>query len=299
MMTSKHAMSAAVLILLGFALLWLFGSLVARPVNWRIEPPAPPGKIIRMKAGDGTAIEGSYWPGAQPDSPAVLLLHGVGASREMFSDHAAWLNDLGYAVLAPDFRGHGASATTARSFGWREADDAAAAFAFLRKGMPERRIGVIGVSLGGAAALLGKKGPLPADAMVLQAVYPDLRSAIRNRIASRVGRTGASLIEPLLSFQAWPRYGVPPGRIAPANGLRRFKRPVLIIGGSEDEETMPADTRTFFEAACGPKNLWMVDGADHPETCGLWSDAYRVRVRTLFEQTLGRPIRNATPLPAV
>ena len=299
MLTRKHTVGAAVLILLGFAVLWLFGSLVARPATWSVEPPAAPGKVIHLRASDGTAIEASYWPGTTPDGPAVLLLHGIGASREMFADHVAWLNGLGYAVLAPDFRGHGASAAAARSFGWREADDAAAAFAFLRKDRRERKIGVIGVSLGGAAALLGDDGPLPADAMVLQAVYPHLRTAIRNRIATRLGVFLGTIIEPLLSFQAWPRYDVAPGRIAPANGLERFGGSVLIIGGSEDVETKPEDTRELFDAARGPKSLWLIDGADHPETCSFWSATYRARVQAFFQETLGRPNGNAPLPPAV
>lgn len=282
------------LVLLGLATIWLFGSLMARPVSSIVAPPEAPGQVIGLQARDGTRIAASYWSGATADAPAVLLLHGIGASREMFSEHAAWLRNLGYAVLALDFRGHGASGAAERTFGWREADDAAAALAFLRRNAPGRRVGVIAVSLGGAAALLGDAGPLRADAMALQAVYPDLRTAIRNRIASRAGRPAALLAEPLLSFQSWPRYGVPPGRIAPLTGLRRFPRPVLVIGGLRDRETTPADTRTLFDAAPGRKSLWMVEGADHPQTCSLWSPEYRARIRAFFFASLGNP-RAAAP----
>lgn len=298
-LTRKHVMGAATLLIVGLVLLWLFGSLVARPVNWPVKPPTLPGQVVSLQASDGSIIEANYWPGSTPHGPAVLLLHGIGASREAFSGHAAWLNDLGYAVLAPDFRGHGASAATARSFGWREANDAAAALAFLRRDVPHRKIGVIGVSLGGAAALLGDKGPLAADAMVLQAVYPDLRTAIRNRIAKRLGKGLGTIAEPLLSFQSWPRYGVSPQRVAPVIGLTAFPGSVLIVGGGEDVETTPNDTRELFHAAQGPKSLWLVEGADHPETCSLWTDAYRARVRRFFEATLGRPMGNASPPPAV
>ena len=119
--------------------------------------------------------EGSYWPGWAADGPAVLLLHGVRSSRAGFARHASWLNGLGYAVLAIDFRGHGGSGAVPRSFGLHEARDAAAALAFLRHEAPSRRVAVIGTSLGGAAALLGDNGPLPVQAMVLQAGFPDLR----------------------------------------------------------------------------------------------------------------------------
>jgi alpha/beta superfamily hydrolase len=89
---------------------------------------------------------------------------------------------LGYAALTIDFRGHGESEMAERSFGLREATDAASAFRWLKQHQRGARVAVIGNSLGVAAALLGSAGPLPADALVLQAVYPDIRRAIRNRL---------------------------------------------------------------------------------------------------------------------
>jgi pimeloyl-ACP methyl ester carboxylesterase len=146
---------------------------------------------------------------------------------------------------------------------------------------------VIGTSLGGAAALLGDKGPLPVQAMVLQAVYPDLRDAIRNRIARVVGRPLAFLGEPLLSYQSWLRYGVSPSRIAPIDELRLFRGPVLIIGGTADKNTTVPDTKALFVAASGPKQLWLLPGVGHAATGSIFTDEYRRRVKTLFADSLG------------
>ncbi|HYJ52990.1 MAG TPA: alpha/beta fold hydrolase [Allosphingosinicella sp.] len=279
----------ALLMIAGLGAAWGFGSLAGRPYVEAIAPPAPPGRVVRLVAADGVHIEGSFWPGARIDGPAVLLLHGINSSRASFTRHALWLNGLGYAVLAIDFRGHGGSEAVPRTFGLYEARDAAAALDFLRAGNPVRRVGVIGTSLGGAAALLGDRGPLPVQVMVLQAVYPDLRRAISNRIARVAGQPLAWLGEPLLSYQSWPRYGVPPGRIAPIEGLRRFRGPVLIVGGTADSNTTIGDTRAFHEAAPGPKALWLLPGVGHAATGSIFTDDYRRRVGALFAATLGRP----------
>jgi pimeloyl-ACP methyl ester carboxylesterase len=151
---------------------------------------------------------------------------------------------------------------------------------------------VIGVSLGGAAALLGADGPLPADAMVLQGVYPDIRTAIVNRLDRIGSHPLAQLGEPVLSYQSWLRYGIAPDRIAPVEGLRRYRGTVLIIGGAEDRSTRIADSRALYEAAPGSKALWLVEGADHVETSTLWNDDYRARVRCLFDRVLGEPSRH-------
>ncbi len=271
----------------GLLLLWLFGSLIGAPHGSRVPAPPAPGQVVTLTTTSGVSIEANYWPGRHEAAPAVLLLHGLNASRSMFDEHAVWLHGLGYAVLAPDFRGHGGSAARARTFGWREAEDAAAAYPFLRAAAPGAKLAVIGISLGGAAALLA--GPLPADAMVLQAVYPDLRTAITNRVSRRAGAAAAWAIEPLLSYQTWPRYGVAPARVSPIEGLRRYPGPVLVIGGSRDRDTTEAETRLLHAAAPKDKRLWIVEGTNHVETCGLWTAEYRERVGGFLRDTIGVP----------
>ena len=184
-MTRRRILWATlILFVAGLAIVWVAGSIMSRPHASAVPPPPLPGRVVHLVAGDGVPITGSYWPAPRPDAPAILLLHGIDSSRASFTRHALWLNGLGYGVLAIDFRGHGESGAAPRTFGLHEARDAAAALAFLRARAPQRRIGLIGTSLGGAAALLGDDGPLPVQAMVLQAVYPDLRDAIFNRIPS-------------------------------------------------------------------------------------------------------------------
>jgi pimeloyl-ACP methyl ester carboxylesterase len=279
--------------MLGVGFVWAIGSFLARPVNGPVAPPPAPAVPVRLMTRDGVPIAGSYWPGARPGGPAVLLLHGINNTRHLFYAKAEWLNGLGYAVLAIDLRGHGESGAVERTFGWREAEDSEAAMRWLRSGHPGRKVGVIGVSLGGAAALLGREGPLPADAMVLHAVYPDIRTAIANRIARVAPRALARLAEPLLSDQSYLRYGIPPERIAPIDGLRHYHGPVLIIGGTADSDTTLADSRAMYGAAAGPKALWLIGGADHVAVSNLWSDEYRFRVGRLFARTLGMPLPGA------
>jgi uncharacterized protein len=274
---------------LGLAAFWALGSIVARPFNRDILPPDLPASTVRFLSADGTTLVGSYWPGRTRDAAAILMLHGINANRAMFTENAEWLNELGYAVLAVDLRGHGASGAADRTFGWREAEDAAAALAWLRRSNPRRKVGVVGVSMGGAAALLGSTGPLPVEALVLHAVYPDLRTAIANRL----GRSGipvlVAMTEPMLSYQSYLRFGVAPDRIAPREGLKRFRGAVLVIGGTDDLDTTVADSRALYSAARGRKALWLVQGADHVEVSKLRSDEYRARLKRFFAATLGEP----------
>lgn len=276
-------------LVLGLAASWTVGSLLVRPARSNVPPPPPPGRDVQLRAADGLRLAGSYWPGRRRGGPAVLLLHGNDASRAATADNAAWLAGRGYAVLTIDFRGHGESAAAPHSFGLRESRDTRAALAWLKRADGGGPVAAVGISLGGAASLIGDDGPLAADALVLQAVYPDIRHAIRNRIAAFLGAAPARLIEPLLSFQSRPRLGVWPGRLSPLEAVKRYPGPVLVIGGGADAYTPPAETRAMFAAAAGPKRLWFAEGADHRTTSDLETGDYRLALSSFLAATIGSP----------
>ncbi|QAY78482.1 alpha/beta hydrolase [Sphingosinicella sp. BN140058] len=276
------------LLLLGLAASWLLGSVMMRATPSAVPTPAAPANAVRLESTDGLRLAGSYWSGRRRGGPAILLLHGNGASRAALAGNAAWFAQRGYAALAIDLRGHGESAPAAKAFGLMESRDAAAGLAWLRR-LGHDKVAVIGVSLGGAAALLGDDGPVAADALVLQAVYPDIRRAVRNRIAGILGSVPAVLLEPLLSLQARPRIGVWPGRLSPIAALPRFSGPVLIIGGGADRHTPPAETRALHAAARGPKGLWIAPGYGHDAISRIESADYRTHVLAFLNETIGQP----------
>ncbi|MES2986728.1 MAG: alpha/beta fold hydrolase [Pseudomonadota bacterium] len=277
---------ALIAVTLGLAMSWAAGSIMMRGRASAVGAAQAPARDIALRTADGLRLTATYRPGAKPDSPGVLLLHGVDASRAATAANAEWLAAQGYATLAIDFRGHGQSDITPRSFGLREALDARAAFDWLKHQQNGAKVAIIGISLGGAARLIGEDGPVPADALILQAVYPDIRHAIRNRIAARLTNVPAYLLEPLLSYQSRIRLGVSPERLSPLAALPRYKGPVLVIGGMEDRSTPPDESRALFAAATAPRSLWLVPHGDHAEISDLKHDVYRAHVLAFLRQVM-------------
>lgn len=145
--------------------------------------------------------------------------------------------------------------------------------------------------MGGAALLLGPRGPVPADAIVLQAVFPDIDRAIRSRVALLGGEPLATAFAPLLSAQARPRIGVDAADIAPIGAIKSFAGPVLVAGGGKDVFTPPSETRALFEAANTPKWLFIMEGLGHKGMSDTSHHTYRERVM--------RFLRDAALVPEV
>jgi len=282
---------SALAAILGFMMFasWSVGSVAAAPTLSSVPTPLPPARDLMLTAGDGARVAATYWPGVKRDAPAVLLLHGNGASRLQTMDAAIWLSRQGYAAMTIDFRGHGESNARPHSFGLFESRDALAAVRWLKQGSGGAPVAAIGISLGGAAALIGDDGPLPVDALVLQAVYPDIRRAIRNRIASLTTAGPAWALEPLLSLQSKPRFGVWPSRLSPIDAIRRYRGPVMVLGGAADSFTPPEESRALAEAAPGPHWLWLFDRQDHAAMSDQSGPVYRRVLIEFLERTIGRP----------
>lgn len=218
-------------------------------------------------------------------------MHGVRGNRAHLIRRARLLKSAGFAVLLFDFQAHGESIGKRITFGALEGRDAAAAIAFVRARLPGEKVGAIGTSLGGAAALLGTT-PLAVDALVLEAVYPDIDAATANRISAVLGEPlGGIVSRPvarLFELLVAPILGVAPSDLRPIDRIAGVGAPVMIIGGAIDPLTTPAETRALFERAREPKSIWMVDGAGHYDFESFAPDEYRARVLPFLTQALQR-----------
>jgi len=261
------------------------GSALVAPRPGPVSLPADLARAecIVFASRSGSQVHGWFVAGA-PGSGAVLLLHGVDATRLQMLDRARWLSSEGYSVLFIDFQASGESAGEHVTFGYLEARDAQAAVAWLTSRVPGERIGVIGASMGGAAAVLADP-PLAVDAMVLEEVYPTLVEAVDNRLAIRLGRLGL-LLSPALTLQIRPRLGISTDDLRPITAVPRLHAPKLFIAGELDHHTTLAQSRALFEAAAEPKELWVVTGAGHLDLLKFARAAYTERVGAFLASAL-------------
>ena len=227
---------AKLLLLLAIATLVVGGTswLLAGPMIESGNHPIGPlpkgvnGSEVQFASTSGAQIRGWLIPG-KPGAGAIMLLHGVRADRTSMYQHARFLTTAGYTVLLFDFQAHGESIGTRITFGHLESRDASAALAFLRGKMPGERVGVIGLSMGGAAALLADP-PLDVDAMVLEEVYPTIEDALADRLRLQYGE-GGGLLVPLFSWQMPLRLNIGVDSLRPLDRIAGVRVPKLLIAG--------------------------------------------------------------------
>ena len=267
---------------------WAVPMLITYPSHARVGagPPDLPIENVSFSSEPGIALRGWYIPGRRGGG-AVLLLHGVRASRLMEIGRARFLHQAGYTVLAFDFRAHGESGGNRITFGYRESRDVAAALVYLGKCAPGERIGVVGTSMGGAAFLLASP-PLHVDAVVLEQVYPSIDLALDHRMTRYLGPLGHALSPVLLRWMAL-NIGLHADQLRPISHVAQVNAPLLLIGGESDRYTPPQESQAMYAAARQPKELWLVPGADHVDLQRFTGDEYRRRVLAFF----GRTLRNA------
>jgi alpha-beta hydrolase superfamily lysophospholipase len=259
-------------------------------VELRLTAPAyalvgpPPhdlhAETVFIPSASGAILHGWFVAG-RPGGGAVVLMHGIGSNRLSMVRRARLFNENGLSVLLFDFQAHGESSGTRITLGRLEALDARSAVEFVRRRLPGERIGAIGASLGGAAALLGP-APLPVDALIIEAVYRDIDQALTNRLRITLGPIlgglGAQLLVPVFDMFAPLTIGVRPDQLRPIDHIGEVTVPLLIAAGMNDNRATVPEAWALFGRAREPKSLWLVQGAGHVDLEAYAPGEYRGRI---------------------
>ncbi|MCB9877468.1 MAG: alpha/beta fold hydrolase [Planctomycetes bacterium] len=200
-------------------------------------------------------------PDAAPDTPVVIVCHGLGANRAMFFGYAQLAFELGCHVLAFDFRAHGHSAGMVTTIGAGEAEDVVAAAEFVRsEGGMRGPLVLVGVSMGAATAL--RAAGTVADAVFAESSYADLTTMLE----ARMGMLGpaAPLASTLAQFAALCQLGVDLTGVSPRRALAALPAeiPVVLVHAGADG-VIPIDEGRRLAAARPGLELHVIPGAGH------------------------------------
>jgi len=282
----KQALFCATVIPVFFyCAVWGAGSFLSRPAMHSIGalPAHLQGRDVQFESGSGSELRGWLIPGRK-GAGAVVLMHGFRGDRRQMLARASFLSEAGYGVLLFDFQAHGESPGKQITIGYLESRDAQDAVEFMKKNNYGEKLGVIGLSMGGAAAILASPA-LEVEAIVLEAVYPDIERAVANRMERYLGAWARGLGRLLIMQLPW-RAGIEKEALRPIDRVGAIKAPKLFIAGAKDQHTKLDESREIFAAASEPKELWVVEAAAHVDVHQMAKEEYERRILDFFEKRL-------------
>jgi uncharacterized protein len=252
-----------------------------RAERWGLPEP----RHLTLAAVDGVGL--SAWWFDHPEACAsVIVCHGHGGNKASSLWVAADLYPR-FNVLLLDLRGHGQSGGGRTSVGFLERLDILAAIEWLDAQTRNQPIGVLGISMGGATAILAAGENPRIGAVIADSPFARLRSPVRAAICQRgyprsVSPVLAWTVCTIASWQVKVRGGLDPidvvHRIAP--------RPLLIVHGEADELIPVENAYALYRRAGEPKELWVVPGVEHARVPEVQPRAYAERVAAFFERWL-------------
>src|SRR5947209_9967315 len=188
---------------------------------------------------DGHKLEGWFVPG--PDAgaapwPVVLLVYGYGGYKEQMVGYAGILHSGGFATMMFDMPGSGRRRGQPVTLGFRERWDLIAAARYLgsRPDVDPERIGVLGVSMGAATAILAAADEPSIKAIVSDSAYADLTEMVKPGIKAFLGLPSFPFA-PIIARFAEVMIGAKTSDIVPRRAAAALgDRPILVIHGVDD-----------------------------------------------------------------
>jgi hypothetical protein len=215
-------------------------------------------------SGKAEQLHGLFLPADRPDAPVLLYLHGARWNVSGSSGRMRRMQDVGFSVLAVDYRGFGRSSAALPSE-TTALEDARAAWDWIAKRYPGRPRYIFGHSLGGAIAI-------------------DLAAQVDDESGTIVEGTFTSILEVVSSFKwGWlPVSALITQRFDSVHKVASIGSPLLVVHGSEDRLIPQSLGRKLYEAAQAPKRFVLVEGGSHHNTNSLGQAQYREAVAELF-----------------
>ena len=243
---------------------------------------------VEFQSGDGTALRGWFIPARSTTATStVVICPGANGSMDADTAFLPWFHNFDLNVLIFNWRAHGRSDGHIVTLGYDERYDLIAAVEYA-KARGAHKIGVLGLSLGGAVALSTAAICPDIDAVATDSAFVHIVTAVAAGLSERGLPDGVSYpIARLLIITAGLRLGKDLFQADPVRWIDRVTpRPVLLIYGERDPFAPRAEVELLYRRAGEPKEIWRVPQAAHREIQTLEPDAYRERLTRFFKDHL-------------
>ena len=262
-------------------------------INEMLQRTEASKQDFMVKAPDGAELRGWKVRPKRSNGDWVILFHGIADNRTGDSGHAEFLLRHGYSLVMVDSRAQGESGGDMETYGWKECYDTVAITDALSASEKVRYLYALGVSLGAAIALQSAAVERRIEAVAAEAPFANLREVSYDYAGLHAGSwLGKSLFRPasIVAMKSIEKGGgFRPEDVSPEKAVAERPFPVLLICGTRDATIPCRHPERIYKAATGPKELWIVQGAEHASALGQDPAGYENRVVSFFEKYPGKP----------
>ncbi|MFH1851526.1 MAG: alpha/beta fold hydrolase [Candidatus Neomarinimicrobiota bacterium] len=231
-------------------------------------------EVVRFPTRNNCSLYGWWIPDVDTTEslPTLILVHGFSRNVERMLPYIRNLHGQGFHLLAFDARHHGSSDPDKFSSMLKFAEDIRAAVDFVehRAGVDPRRIGVLGLSIGGAGTIYAAAHDERIRAGVTVGAFAHPEAVMRLEFRKR-RFPYIPFVWLLFRFMEY-RIGARFDDIAPINNIRQVKAALLLVHG-QDDQTVPVEQGEHLYATAIPDRteLWLQPGRGHSD-CHLEPD---------------------------
>jgi uncharacterized protein len=303
--TRRFAILAIIVLLVAPALSSFAGSFVGTGILHPYRKPLTPESLERadqmfaranaakedftVRASDGVELRGWKVRPPAPTGDWVLLFHGIADNRTGCTAHGEFLLRHGYSLVMMDSRAQGESGGDMATFGWKERYDTVAITNALYSSEEVRHLYALGVSMGAAIALQSAAVEPRIEAVSAENPFANLREVGYDYAGLFIAPwLGKSLFRPAVSTameSIEKEGGFKPEDASPEKAVAAGPFAVLLICGTRDHRIPCRHAERIYAAATGPKQLWIVQGAEHAAALGRAPAEYESRVTDFFEKS--------------
>ncbi len=243
-------------------------------------------ETVRIPVDDIELVAWFIPPTEAANGATLIIVHGFGGNRGALLEQAVAMHEVGYGALLLDMRNHGESDDVISTWGPAEATDVIAAYNYLltRSDVDPSRIGLVGKSMGGAAAALAAAQLPDLAVLVLESTYSSLEENLPN-ILPGIART-PGFLAPYIFKRMDAATTEPLTEVLPAETVKSLHMPLLVIHGERDQLVPTEQGRAIFAAANEPKQLYIVPGAGHLDIFTVDPAAFTTQMRAFLAEYL-------------
>lgn len=239
---------------------------------------------IWFKTQNNRSLYG-WWILKDKTFPTIILVHGWGRNVGRMLPYIEHFNDQPFNLLTFDARHHGISDKDKLSTMKKFAEDITSAIDFVEVRFKEKnpKIGIVGLSIGGGAAIYASAHDNRIQSIVTVGAFANPLDVMKMQLSKRhvpyypVGWILLKYLELLVGFRF--------NEIAPENHIQQSNAQIMLIHGTSDL-TIPFShaERLYANSKKNQIVLWKIKGKGHSdchEENGYWDKILQFLINSL------------------